>query len=237
MTESPHKYRLSKSKIAAFEHCPRRLWLQIHRRETARFDADTLARFQFGHDVGKKAIFLVPGGIMVEAEPDMQAALNRTAELIERGPVQPIFEATFHYQDVLVRVDILEPDGSGGWRAIEVKASSRVKAYQLADLATQIWVMRGCGVDVTQGFIRHLASPFSWRRPDIAAARFQDADVTVPIARHVRRREAVVQAARAAVRATEVHREMGAHCERPFSCEFRHFCREAKVLPLLHHAR
>lgn len=233
MTDSPTKFRLSKSKIAAFEHCPRRLWLQIHRREAARFDADTLARFQFGHDVGKKATSLVPDGVMVHAEPDMQAALDRAAELIRRGPVQPIFEATFQYQDVLVRVDILEPDGRGAWRAIEVKASSRVKSYQLADLSTQIWVMRGCGMKVTQGIIRHLASPFSWRRPDIATVRFQDTDVTVPVERYVRRRETVAQAARAAIRASEVQRNMGVHCERPFVCEFQQFCRDALALPLL----
>ena len=87
---------------------------------------------------------------MVDAESDIQAALDKTAELMKRGPIQPIFEATFQHEDVLVRVDILEPDQHGGWQAIEVKASTRVKAYQLADLATQIWVMQGCGVTVSQ---------------------------------------------------------------------------------------
>ncbi|MBX9640097.1 MAG: hypothetical protein K2X97_10305, partial [Mycobacteriaceae bacterium] len=47
--------RLSKSKIAAFEHCPRRLWLQIHRRDLAKFDEATLVRFQCGHYVGELA--------------------------------------------------------------------------------------------------------------------------------------------------------------------------------------
>ncbi len=227
------KYRLSKSKIAAFEHCPKRLWLQVHRRHVGRFDADTLTRFQFGHDVGARARFVIPSGVMVKDVPDMQSALSRTAELISRGPIQPIFEATFQREDVLVRVDILEPNGQGGWRAIEVKASSRVRAYHLADLATQVWVMQGCGVDISQAVIRHLAGPIAWRRPEIAAVRFQDADVTASIRRYVATRAAVAAAARAAVWGPEVQRDMGSYCQRPFSCEFQAHCSELSALPLL----
>ena len=232
-TANAKPVRLSKSKIAAFEHCPRRLWLQVHRRGEGRFDADTLARFQFGHDVGARATFLTPGGIMIEATPDMQAALDRTEALIRSGPKQPIFEATFLHENVLVRVDILDPDGAGGWRAIEVKASTRVKAGQLADIATQVWVMRGCGVRISQAIIRHLAPPFSWRRPDIASVRFADADVTRSIDRYLRNRETVARAASRALEGPEVRRHTGNHCERPFSCEFRSYCRRVEAMPLL----
>jgi CRISPR/Cas system-associated exonuclease Cas4 (RecB family) len=230
---STPRYRLSKSKIAAFEHCPRRLWLQVHRRDQASFNADTLARFQFGHDVGAKAVHLTPGGVMVDTGMDMQAALARTAELLQQKLARPIFEATFQHQNVLVRVDILEPDRSGGWRAIEVKASTRVKAYQFADIATQVWVMRGCGLDVREAIIRHLRPPFSWRRPDIGSVRFADTDVTRQIARYLRTRGAVAHQARSAVEGPEVRRETGTHCERPFSCEFQRYCHRAEALPLL----
>lgn len=234
MSTAP-RHRLSKSKIAAYEHCPRRLWLQVHRRREARFDADTLARFQFGHDVGARATFLIPNGIMVSAKPDIQAALDRTTELIKQSPARPIFEATFQHQNVLVRVDILEPHPEGGWRAIEVKASVRVKAYQLADIATQVWVMRGCGVRIPQAVIRHLAPPFSWRRPDVAAVGFADADVTRPIERYLRTRAMVARAASRAIEGVEVRRNTGSHCERPFSCEFRQYCKQCEALPLLAH--
>lgn len=226
-------YRLSKSKIAAFEHCPRRLWLQIHRRGAAQFDVDTLDLFQFGHDVGALAQFALPGGIIVAAEPDMQAALDRTAALIAAGPQQPIFEATFQFEDVLVRVDILQPDGLGGWQAIEVKASTRVKSYQLADLATQVWVMRGCGVDVSTSIIRHIARPFSWHCRNIATVRFEDTNVTLPIRRYVANRARIAAEARVAVRGPEIQRDMGSHCESPFVCEFRSHCHRARMLPLL----
>ena len=73
--------RLSKSKLAAFEHCPKRLWLQVHRRDTAKFDDATLARFQFGHDVGKKARFLVPDGVLVETLNEQPRAPSRPFNL------------------------------------------------------------------------------------------------------------------------------------------------------------
>jgi CRISPR/Cas system-associated exonuclease Cas4 (RecB family) len=225
------RHRLSKSKIAAFEQCPRRLWLQVHRRHEARFEADTLARFRFGHDVGAHANFLVPDGIMVEAKPDIQAALARTSELIRKKPCKPIFEATFQHEGVLVRVDILEPV-LGGWRAIEVKASTRVKTYQLADIATQVWVMRGTGLDVRQAIIRHLSPPFSWVRPDIAAVRFADADVTRQISRYLRVRSTVVHQALRAIESPELRRATGQHCERPFACEFQQYCTRAEAMPL-----
>lgn len=226
------KYRLSKSKIAAFEHCHRRLWLQIHRREAGRFDAETLDRFQFGHDVGTLAQFRTPDGVMVEAVPDIQAALDDTAALIAKGPRQPIFEATFQLEDVLVRVDILQPDANGGWQAIEVKASTRVKPYQLADLATQVWVMNGCGIKVSAAIIRHIARPFNWHHRSIAAVRFEDTDVTQPIKRYVASRARIAADARAAVRGAEVRREVGSHCQRPFACEFQQHCIDAMAMPL-----
>lgn len=175
----------------------------------------------------------MPGGVLVEAIPDIQAALDRTASLLATEPSRPIFEATFQREDVLVRTDILEPDGQGGWRTIEVKASTRVKPYQLADLATQVWVMQGCGVSVTGAFIRHLAAPIMWTRPDMAAVRFRDTDVTLPIRRYLENRTSVAAAARGAIRGPEIEREMGRHCQSPFSCEFQEHCAKLRVLPLL----
>ncbi len=155
---------------------------------------------------------------------DMQAALARTAELPQQRPARPIFEATFQHEDVLVRVDILEPDDNGGWRAIEVNASTSVKAYQLADIVTQVWVMWGCGLYVRKAVIRDLDLPFSWRRPDIVSVRLAYTDVTRQIARYLRTRGAVAPEARRAVEGPEVRRDTATHCERPSSCEFQRYC-------------
>ena len=231
MTTSSNRYRLSKSKIAAFEHCPRRLWLQIHHREVGHFDSDTLARFRIGHEVGRLATVAMPDGVLVEAEPNIEAALVRTTQLIAHDASRPIFEATFQHHGVLVRVDILEPVGLGSWHAIEVKASTRLKKYQLADIATQVWVMRSCGLTISRATIRHLARPLNWKRPDYNAVCFTDADVTRRIESHLASREEIAASARAVIRGAEVLREMGSHCTRPFACEFLRHCGSACQVP------
>ena len=147
MAAQPHRrFGLSKSKITAFEQCPKRLWLQTHKRGVGKLDPSAEMRFAAGHEVGDAACALCSGGIMIEADPDYEAALERTAELMIAGGDAPLFEATFAHDGVLVRVDIMQPDGIGGWHVAEVKSSTSRKDYHLADLATQLWVMREDGV-------------------------------------------------------------------------------------------
>ena len=67
---------------------------------------------------------------------------------------RPLFEATFAYEDVLVRVDLLLPEADG-WRICEVKSTASVKPYHLGDLATQVWVAVGAGLTVAWGFFMH----------------------------------------------------------------------------------
>ncbi|MGC5254664.1 hypothetical protein, partial [Escherichia coli] len=56
--------------------------------------------------------------------------------------------------------DIMEPDGLGGWHVAEVKSSTSRKDYHVADLATQLWVLREAGVQVSSAAIRHLNNQF-----------------------------------------------------------------------------
>ena len=87
---SPRAYGLSKSKITMFEQCPKRLWLATHRRELAEYDDGAEARFAAGNEVGEIACALYPDGIMVEAEPDLAAALVQTQEFLALRPRRPI---------------------------------------------------------------------------------------------------------------------------------------------------
>lgn len=54
---------LSKSKLLAYRQCPKRLWLEIHRKELRKDSAFTQASFSIGHQVGEIARQLYdPGG-------------------------------------------------------------------------------------------------------------------------------------------------------------------------------
>lgn len=153
-------YRLSKSRIAAFEQCPRKLWLMTHAPHLAEPQEGAAERFAVGHAVGAEACEQCPGGMMVEAVPDLSAALATTSALLASGHRKPIFKATFQHEGVLVRCDILEPVEEDGWHLVEVKSATKAKPEHLRDIATQVWVARGAGLRVVRASIRHLDSDF-----------------------------------------------------------------------------
>lgn len=214
---------LSKSKLTSFEQCPRKLWLSVHRPDAAVPDPGAEGRFAAGHAVGDLACAQLQGGVMIEAVPDLDAALERTARLMAESPV-PMFEATFSHDGVLVRVDVMEPDGSGGWHVAEVKASSDPKDYHWADLATQLWVMQEAGIAVSSAAIRHLDRDFRLIVEDAYDGLFMDSIAGSDIDALIKRRPSVVEAARATLAGPEPDLAPGSHCTKPFTCEFGAWC-------------
>jgi hypothetical protein len=224
MDTTPHRRGLSKSKISMFEQCPKRLWLSVHRPELGKQDEGTEARFAAGHEVGALACSLLPTGVMVEAEPDLAAALVTTRALLGDGHDRPIFEATLEHDGVLVRIDILEPDGAGAWRMAEVKSSTGAKDYHLGDLATQLWVAENAGVPISSAAVRHIDNRFVLKREDEFDGLFADTDLAPEAAAIVGKRSEVVASARATLAGEEPDTLPGDHCHSPFVCEFSDYC-------------
>ena len=221
MTKS-RRIGLSKSKIAAYEQCPRRLWLQTHAPEEAKFDDGAEARFAAGNDVGEIARRLVSGGVLVEEE-DLGAALEATQRHLAERP-RPLFEATFQHDGVLVRADVLSPDKKGGWHIAEVKSSTGVKDPHLRDLATQVWVMEAAGLTVSCAAVRHLDRDFVLRKAGRYKGLFADTDLTDAVRPIIAGRPTLVRAARAMLSKGEPVREPGPHCHAPYECEFQDWC-------------
>ncbi|MNS65346.1 hypothetical protein D3C72_985070 [compost metagenome] len=226
MTSARHG--LSKSRLAAFEQCPRRLWLSVHARDLAQADPGAGAGFAAGHEVGAVACMLLPDGVMVEAKPGLVAALSKTRALLDAGWDRPIFEATFEHDGVLVRVDVLEPDGSGGWLMAEVKGTTKPKAHHLPDLATQAWVAREAGLSITSAAIRHVDSGFVLAQEGRFDGLFADAECIELVEPIVAGRADVVADARAVLAGGEPGVKPGDHCRDPFPCEFEGYCRRGQ---------
>lgn len=224
MSTSSRHFGLSKSKITSFEQCSKRLWLQTHRPELAEVDPGAETRFAAGHEVGEAACALCPGGVMVEADPDLLAALGQTQELISSTLEAPLFEATFAHDGVLVRVDIMEPDSEGGWHVAEVKSSTSRKDYHVADLATQLWVLREAGVRVSSASIRHLNNQFLLAEEGLYDGAFVDTPSLDEAKLIAMRRPKLVSEIRAALAGPEPARDPGEHCSDPFPCEFLAYC-------------
>ncbi len=140
---------LSKSRVISAWQCPKKLYLEKHRPELAEVSAQTESLFATGHQVGAIAQdhYGTADSAVIPFNRRMHMMVQQTKALIDADVQSPIFEATFQYEGVLVRVDVLLPDDDG-WRAIEVKASTSVKDYHVLDCAIQDWVMRHLDVPV-----------------------------------------------------------------------------------------
>jgi len=154
---------LSKSRLISAWQCPKKLHLEKHHPEYGVITAQMESMFAGGHQVGDVAKQLYGTADSVEVAFDFKTMVAATQRLIEDGADFPIFEATFRYENVLVRVDVLIPDGQGednSWRLIEVKASTSVKDYHVLDCAIQDWVLRHAGIDVTSISLAHINNQF-----------------------------------------------------------------------------
>ena len=129
---SSRKPYLSKSRLISAWQCPKRLHLEMHHPEYAEVSARTEALFAVGNRVGEisQQLYGTPESVEIPFNRKMSLMVQQTKELIDGGADFPIFEATFQHDGILVRVDALIPDGDG-WHAIEVKASTSVKTYQI----------------------------------------------------------------------------------------------------------
>ncbi|BBD02250.1 MULTISPECIES: DUF2779 domain-containing protein [Sphingobium] len=217
-------HSLSKSRIAAYEQCSRKLWLATHRPELAQEDVGAQARYASGHAVGEEACRQSAGGVMVEAEPNLAAAVRTTAELLASGHDAPIYEATFVHDDVLVRCDILEPRGDGRWHMAEVKSSTKAKPEQMADLATQIWVAQGAGLPIGSAAVRHLDPQFRLSENGRLDGLFMDSEILADVAPIMAGRSALVSDIRAMLAGDMPDQAMGVHCNSPYACAFQAHC-------------
>lgn len=220
---SGRRLTLSKSKLMAFEQCPKRLWLQVHQPEKADIAPATLEKFAQGHRLGELARSFVPGGMLVTPVFDVQQALSTTTDLLRLRPARPLLEAAFRRDDVFVRVDILQPQDAAGslWNLIEVKNSRRVRQCHVLDVTSQAWSALG-SVKLGAVIIRHVSAGAV-----ASASHLRDQDVTGAVRRLLPMVPAAAAAARTTLRSADPNIRPGPQCRRPYRCEFIGHCTAA----------
>lgn len=142
----------SKSKYTAFWECSRLCWLQKNKSQLEVKDASAESRMETGRRVGElaKGLFGEYADATVlksEDELDISAMIERTKELMESG-AQSICEAAFSFNGLYCAVDILHKEGDG-YAIYEVKSTTSVKDYHIADVAYQKYVLQKCGINIT----------------------------------------------------------------------------------------
>ena len=150
-----NKPRLSKSRYISGAQCYLRLWYDTYARDLAHAPGEAMqAIFDNGHEVGEMARRRFPGGLLVAHDyRHVPEALEETRQIIAAGSAPALFEAAFEHERVLVRADVIERLPDGGWRLVEVKSTTRLKEVFLLDVAVQLRVLRGAGLDVREAAV------------------------------------------------------------------------------------
>jgi Domain of unknown function(DUF2779) len=180
-----------------------------------------------GQEIGQKAHLLFPGGVRIDEEPWQHAeAATRTAALMSDARVPAIFEAAFEYEDIRIRVDVLERLAPGTWGLREVKSSSGLKDHYLDDIALQTHVLRGAGVVISSIELLHVNTKYVRGPNGVSWTNFfMRVDVGDAVA--VRRIDlpARLPAMRDCLSMTELpDAEPGSQCGTPYACEFWDRC-------------
>ncbi len=217
----------SKSQYTRELQCRKSLWMYRHQPElrTPISAADQMILDQ-GTQFGALARERFAGGVLIQEDHDHQSeAAAHTTAAIDTG-AKVLYEAALIAEGVIVRVDILvkTPDGKS-FDMYEVKSSTKVKDEHLDDVAAQRWVAEKAGLRVLRAFVVH-ANPAYVRRGELDLSQlFAVVDVT---AESAERMLAVPNVLAAAKQADALDApptiDIGAHCSRPYDCDFRDHC-------------
>lgn len=221
---------ISKSKLLAHRQCPKRLWLELNRKDEAEYSNATQAVFATGHLVGELATRLYDpkgkGSTLKLERGSTGEALAQTADaLLAR---KPIFEAGFSAEGALAFADVLLPikhKGRPAWRMVEVKSSNKVSDVYLDDVAIQSFIARQAGLPLASVALAHINKEFVYGGKGDYDGLFVENDLTAEAFSRTDEVRAWIAAAQLTARKrTEPTIRFGAHCTDPYTCAFIDYC-------------
>lgn len=214
---------LSKSRVLSAMQCPKRLWLEANRPELRQVSPELERRFRQGNRLNEVVHGLYPGGHLIGPEVPLGEALKLTRRQLARHPEQPLFEATFSSRRVLVRADVFR-QVDGAWHLTEVKSSTRVKPYHLADCAVQAWVIGAAGYPVERVTLAHVDTGFTYPGDGDYRGLLREVDLTGKVQALLGEVPGWVARGLDALAGEEPAVGVGPHCTDPFPCPFLAYC-------------
>ena len=219
---------LSKSRFIAGLQCHLRLWHQCYNRELAsEVTPSQQAIFEAGHEVGRLATCLYPGGILIEEDHlHHTRAVETTLAAINNPDVPAIFEAAFTHDDVRIRVDVLERLENGAWNLVEVKSATSVKQVYLSDVAVQFGVLSGSGLNVSRAGILHLNNQYVYDGKKLKLDNlFAFSDLTEQVLDLQQEIPSMLAEQKEMLMAPDPPEILPSrHCTNPYVCEFWEHC-------------
>jgi len=215
---------LSKSLYTRGLQCHKSLYLHKHQPELRGEPTPELeALWKSGHEVGDLAHMLFPGGVNVPFDGlTKDEQLAKTREEIDRG-TKAIYEATFSFDDVFVKADIIVRN-RGYWDLYEVKSSTSVKEHHWDDVAVQYFVLSGCGLPMHKAYLVHINNGYVRNGDIVPEELFVLQDITSIVKEKQASIPEELAAMRAMLRGKMPKIDIGPHCEDPYPCDFMDHC-------------
>lgn len=214
-------HNLSKSRFMAGLQCPKRLWLQTHRKDLSEGFVENMAIIN-GNEVGEVARAIYPG-VLIGYEQGLSAAIEETTRLINNLNIDVIHEATLQHGGVLVRVDVLTRVGDQ-WILGEVKGATSVKEYYLDDVTIQAWVLQGYGLKLQAVELIHVDNSFVYQGDNKYDGLLNQVDVSSEVEKRISDIPGKLNEFMKLLSEDEPEIEMGPQCNSPYTCEYCDYC-------------
>jgi hypothetical protein len=216
----PLDYILTKGKYCKGLQCLKLLYAEENLEEDEEIDPVLELQLKQGIEVLEAARKQFPEGVLIDHDP-WSTVLERTQKEIDsKTPI--IFEATFLFDEVLVRIDVLQRVDNNLFDIIEVKSGTSIKEEHLPDVAVQRYVLEGAGFNANKTFLMHLNK--NYVHPD-QGNLFETEDCTDDVLIHVQDVKNKVKTQKETLQKnTQPDIEIGPHCNGPYDCALEDEC-------------
>ena len=218
--------RLSKSTFIRGLQCKKSLYLYKHHYNLKDPTPSSLqAVFDQGISIGLLAQELFPNG--VDASPEnhfkMVESVGKTLDFISQGHTI-IYEATFLYDEVLAALDILVND-EDGWKAYEVKSSTKVSDTYVKDAAIQYYTIKNSGIDLKDISIVYINNQYVKNGEIDINELFMVESVYDQVLEFLPRIPNEVRRLKDVIESPDIPSvDIGPHCSDPYDCDFKGTC-------------
>ena len=198
------------------------LWMDEHMPEEAISKANP-SILENGLKTGEVARSYFGDYALVSFDYSYESMCEETDRLM-KASVQNIAEATFIYEALLCRVDILHYNGTG-YDIVAVKSSTKIRDEYYLDVAFQYYVLTKAGVPVNHVYLMYVNNEY-YRYGELNLKElFHMEDVTddakaLSTAVKVNADEFL----RFMNAEVEPERDIGLYCENPLECDYREYC-------------
>lgn len=219
---------LSKSRFMAGLQCHKRLYFECYNRDLADpVSEQQQALFDRGNEVGVLAREIYPGGAFIEeAYFNHSAAVESTKIILADQKIPALYEAAFKYDDIRIRVDILVRAGSDYFDLVEIKSGMQTKEEHVLDVAVQLYVLNGCGINIRRACLGHLNRNYIYQGGDYDLDKLFSLD---DITEEVQERQPDIplllnemRASLCGMKPPDI--DTGTQCGYPYKCAFNGHC-------------